>query len=57
MIDLDDLTYNHGSYPFPSWTRTLGWSVVGLLLLPVPALGLVAVYEASGKSILEVSIR
>lgn len=54
LIDLNDLTYDNGSYHFPPWTAATGWCVLALLLGLVPALAVLAVYQAEGKTFLKV---
>ncbi|XP_046646776.1 sodium- and chloride-dependent betaine transporter-like isoform X1 [Daphnia pulicaria] len=53
LCDLKGLDYNHGTYVFPEWTVALGWSVVAFILVPVPLFGIVAISQASGKSIIQ----
>ena len=54
LCDLKGLAYNHGTYVFPEWTAILGWSVLAFILVPVPLFGIVAISQASGKSIIQV---
>jgi hypothetical protein len=35
----------------------LGWSVVAFILVPVPLFGIVAISQASGKSIIQVILK
>lgn len=57
LCDLKGLDYNHGTYVFPEWTVALGWSVVAFILVPVPLFGIVAISQASGKSIVQVILK
>lgn len=49
------LTMNHGQYVFPAWTIGLGSAVLALILAAIPILAGLAIYEASGKTLLRVS--
>jgi len=53
LMDWQVLTFNHGSYVFPDWTSTLGWIVLSFLLVAIPILAIVTLYQASGKTIFQ----
>lgn len=55
LIDLEGLVYDHGTYVFPEWTAVLGWSVLAFILVPVPLFSILAIYQASGKTIIQVT--
>ena len=57
LIDVERLMYDHGTYVFPEWTAVLGWCVLAFILVPVPLFSILAIYQASGKSIIQVIIR
>ena len=54
-MDWQVLTFNHGLYIFPDWTNTLGWVILSLLLVAIPLLAIVTLFQASGKTIFQVN--
>ena len=48
--------YDHGTYVFPEWTAVLGWCVLTLILVPIPIFAILAIFQADGKSIIQVTL-
>ena len=55
MVDYQRPSYNNGEYTYPDWAIAIGWLFASFSIAPIPIFAVIAVANAKGTTLMEVS--
>lgn len=56
MVDYKRPSYNNGEYAYPDWAIGIGWLFASCSIAPIPIFAVIAVINAKGTTLWEVSM-